>query len=406
MKIIHLIMLYGIGGSEAHFFDLINNYPDKQVEHVIVNGVSEKNIKRRSSEWSYIQNKLAQTQARFIEWDSNLLPSELVEIIKNENADLIHVFNPKDFLVPAYLSYLLLGVPQVFVWHNPSNFEISYKKWPFENYIYKQLSSENVALCSLARHSSREFEKAYKLAFVPSLGNGIDISRFAFSQDNRKKIRSQYQIPNDALVIGSVSRVDLAWKRQNWIIDALELLHLRGFKNVYACIVGGGRDLKKLKEMAENKGLKDYIVFAGPQDDPSHYYSAFDIFAHPSKTENVGRVIIEALACSLPTLISTYYQPDGTDVEGYGIVRNGINGIIVWDSKDDFIKKLEELVQDKELRLRLSSSSASSVEHYDVKYLGERYCKLFTEEAKKRRAPQLKKYAYLLKTLNKPIYFR
>ena len=90
-------------------------------------------------------------------------------------------------------------------------------------------------------------------------------------------------------VVGVLRKV----KGQHIAIQALSLLHQSGRK---ACLhlFGKGPDLDKLKTLAEDLDLKEWVIFHGDVANPLPYMVAMDIVLIPSLFESFGYVALEA----------------------------------------------------------------------------------------------------------------
>lgn len=128
------------------------------------------------------------------------------------------------------------------------------------------------------------------------LKNAIDINRYEFSSENRKKIRKKYNI-RDEIVIGNIGKI-CEQKNQLFLARVFEKLQ----KNDVGCklmLVGNG----------ENEILTKYvekldIIKLPAQSNIEEYYSCFDIFVLPSLFEGLPVVGVEAQANGLPCLFS------------------------------------------------------------------------------------------------------
>lgn len=94
-----------------------------------------------------------------------------------------------------------------------------------------------------------------------------------------------------------------------------------------------------------------------PQSDlPSHYRSA-DVFVFPSLSEGMGLVVLEAMACGCPVIVTTHGPSE--------VVRDGIDGFVVPAGDPEAIRvALERLYQDPELRQRMSQSAREQAARY------------------------------------------
>ena len=132
--------------------------------------------------------------------------------------------------------------------------------------------------------------------------NAIKVDRFRFDPNKRERIRKEYNIPDEALLIGHIGWF-IKLKNQQFLVRILEKL-IKTKENAYLMFIGGGKQVDKIKRMARDKGLSDRVRFIGNIKDTSDYYSAFDVFCLPSLFEGMPVVAIEAQANGLPTIIS------------------------------------------------------------------------------------------------------
>ncbi|BAK27815.1 glycosyltransferase [Streptococcus gallolyticus subsp. gallolyticus] len=134
------------------------------------------------------------------------------------------------------------------------------------------------------------------------INNGIDTNRFSFNATSRNKVRNQYNISSDTLVVGHIGRFS-EQKNHERIIDIFNEL-LEEHSNSMLLLVGVGEKEKEIKEIVSELGLSDYVIFAGRQMKTEEYYCAFDVFLMPSLYEGLPIVGIEAQSMGLPCFFS------------------------------------------------------------------------------------------------------
>ncbi len=149
--------------------------------------------------------------------------------------------------------------------------------------------------------SAQWFYSSRLMPKVVSIHNAIDISRFAFSEEARERIRASINV-HDAYVIGNVGRLHFQ-KNQSFLIDVFQAVHQKD-RNTYLILVGQGPDQEKLQEKVHAYGLDDSVLFAGVQSNVPEWLSAFDCFLFPSLFEGVSLSGLEAQANGLPVLAS------------------------------------------------------------------------------------------------------
>jgi len=153
--------------------------------------------------------------------------------------------------------------------------------------------------------------------------NGVDYKLFRPIDRKNRGVRAVAKVLgnecelNDANVVTNGRLVDQ--KGQIYLIRAIANLVNEGYK-LGLLTIGKGPLEGKLYSEAESLGLKyRFWIRTGIEEkDLPYYYNFGDIFAIPSLYEPAGLVILEALACELPSMASkTGGLPEMMD--GYGL---------------------------------------------------------------------------------------
>lgn len=107
------------------------------------------------------------------------------------------------------------------------------------------------------------------------------------------------------LILGTVGSVDTYLKAQDIVIKAIAELKNRGINNYIYQLVGIG-DGFKLRRLAEEYNVSDCVAFLGEMDHDEvlKWMDTIDIYIHPSRSEGLPRVIIEAMTRALPCICS------------------------------------------------------------------------------------------------------
>ena len=113
------------------------------------------------------------------------------------------------------------------------------------------------------------------------LKNGVDVRRFLFNEINRKKIRKQYDISDDCILLGNVGR--FVWeKNQKFLIDLLKKMNENSLVEYKLMLIGAGGLKESLQSRAKVCGVANNVMFVEPQKDIEQFYSAFDFFMFPT----------------------------------------------------------------------------------------------------------------------------
>lgn len=146
-------------------------------------------------------------------------------------------------------------------------------------------------------------ERAVRKGKVTILPNAIDPERFKFSETARREIRERYGIADDDFVIGHVGRF-FPEKNHKFIVE----LFSEYLQNCSCCkllLVGDGPLQAEIRDLVNQKGLKDKVVFAGLQKDVVGFYSSMDVLLLPSTREAFPMTLVEAQYNALPCVVSS-----------------------------------------------------------------------------------------------------
>jgi len=149
--------------------------------------------------------------------------------------------------------------------------------------------------------------------------NGIDL-KDDVAESDRELIRSEYGIPADAIVVGTVGRLAEV-KRQDRLLKAAAELSL-GNRKLWVLIVGEGPERDRLVQLATSLGIQERVRLVGYQSQPNRFLRAMDLFVLTSRSEGLPISLLEAWASRLPVI--------STNVGGVpDVISEGIDGLIV-----------------------------------------------------------------------------
>jgi glycosyltransferase involved in cell wall biosynthesis len=194
------------------------------------------------------------------------------------------------------------------------------------------------------------------------VANGIDTQRFQFDAAGRARLRAEWSIADDAILVGLVGRLD-RMKDHSTFLQAASILAANDPRWRFVCVGGGGESeyACTLESRAGELGLKERLIWAGPQDDMRAVYSALDIDASTSYGEGFPNTVAEAMACGRPCVV--------TDVGDSALIVGACGLVVETGNPSAFAAAIESMgemlmqpgaadVMHKSVRVRIEESYA------------------------------------------------
>lgn len=189
---------------------------------------------------------------------------------------------------------------------------------------------------------------------IEVIHNGIDLS--AFLQSARRDLRREWNIPQNAPLLGFVGQLDER-KGIGVLLSAFALI-LQEIPEVRLLIAGAGPLQEMIEsEMRERQWL-GRVILAGFVNEVANVMQAIDVLLLPSFWEGFGLVIIEAMACSRPVIATNASSmPE--------IVADGRTGFLIEPGDHHALAaRAVELLADEDLRRRMGEAGKIRAREY------------------------------------------
>ena len=207
---------------------------------------------------------------------------------------------------------------------------------------------------------------------VQVIYNGVDNALYHPMQVSA--VREKFGIPEDALVIGMVGRVN-AWKGQGDFLEAVTPI-LEHNPNSVAFLAGSafaGEEwrVEELESKISKSSVASQIKRIDYYEHTTELYNMFDIFVLPSTNPDpLPTVVLEAMACGKPVV---GYRHGGV----CEMVAEGTNGLLASPGQSQELSDaILELVSDPEKRLQFGQAS---VRRQGESFSLESYIRNFSE---------------------------
>ena len=328
----------------------------------------EKNVYRMPSVKVTVDNRL-----------SLYFPPEIIGKIWDLDLDVVHTHTEFSLGSLGWGVAKMYGLPHVHTMHTI-----------YEDYTHFIVKGEtlNYIAKPAARLITRSFCNSADRVIVPTskiedllksygstkpmsiIPTGIELDMFSSKNDgvdSRSSLREQYGIaPTDKvlLFIGRISKEKNIDELFNILAD-----YLPQKSNVKFLLVGGGSEMDELKQLSNELGISEQVIFAGkkPWDEIGRYYHLGDIFINASQSETQGLTYIEALASGMPIVAKADRVLDDVLIEG----ENGFS----FTDETSLLNALDKLLNDDSLRHDMGSKAVKSVE----KFTGAQYARAVSD---------------------------
>jgi glycosyltransferase involved in cell wall biosynthesis len=219
-----------------------------------------------------------------------------------------------------------------------------------------------------------------KRDMITVLPNGVDTKNFDPEITGSEKVKSEFKINQNELVLGMLARFTPGKGHEEFLSAARELNN--EYNNLKYLIVGEpsrGEEkyMQEIKKLAEEYNLNN-IIFTGYRGDVPELLAAMDIFVFPSHAEAFGIALIEAMAMKKPSVCT---NSDGVlDIA----VDNHTSFLFQKKIYTDLKEKLKQLIESKRLREKFGKNARKRViENFDLSKIVERTISFYNQELNK-----------------------
>jgi len=273
--------------------------------------------------------------------------------------DVIHAHDaPSAFF--ANLARKFTGVPVVFTPH----YFVSKNHWFF---LYPFIFSNALkadAVISISDWMEKKLKDEYGIK-PTQIFNGVDTARFS---RNDSKLRKELNL-DDKFVFLFVGRF-YPQKGLDYLMRAFASVKT---KKAHLILAGDGPDFEKIKSLSSELKVGDKTSFIGPIDNEKivDVYNACDCFVLSSTWEGLAIVLLEAMSCSKPAVVTAV----GGNIQ---LVKNGLNGFLA-KPKDpkDLAKCLDRMAGNPKIGRFGTASRKMILEKYSFEIMISKYKRVY-----------------------------
>ena len=275
-----------------------------------------------------------------------------------KNFDVVHFYGLYDLLGPAAGYFCRRqGVPYVVEpmgMYRPIDRSLRFKRlWHGTmGKAFLQNAARVIATSDIEREEL--LEGGIPSAKLAIRYNGIDLTSCA-PLPPRGTFRSRWKISSDQPLILFLSRL-IPRKGADILIEAFAQTCPESGRLVIAGPEGETGYRAYLERRAKESGVEARVLFTGPlyDEDKKAALADADVFALPSRYENFGNAVAEAVASSVPVIV--------TNSSGIHSLVNDRAGLVIAPDKKELADALGRLIHDRELHRRLKAGCPGVVD--------------------------------------------
>ena len=340
-SIVHLTRKFDLktlGGIEEGIIQLSqSNNPKKITNYLFACG--NKNIE---FEYKGLNIKIFKTS--FILFNSHISFYLIYYLIKNHrNYDIFHIHSPWP---TAEVIFSILKKTKIIITYHADIFKKSYLRSLYYIFYKRFINSNNINIINVS--TKKYFEHSIL----------------------KKILKSQDKIFFQGMGVDDLSKFDLRLdlvsnKIKNFYLNKEKILlffgrdrHYKGIETVEHLILKSDYNFlisTTNEKLILYKNLPNVMIVDELNIDEKVFVlrnSYLHLFPSSNRSESLGIALIESQMCSLPAII--YDLNSGSSV----IIKNRFNGLMAnSNSKDDYLKQLNELMNDSNLRSDLANNS-------------------------------------------------
>lgn len=294
------------------------------------------------------------------------LTSMLVDVVKYENLDLLHVHYAIPHASAAFMAQQILqdegiNVPFITTLHG-TDITLVGKDPSFEPVITFAINKSDAVTAvsdSLRRDTLEHFDIKRQIDVIPNF-----ICLDEYHVKNGKGNREIYA-PNGEKIFIHISN----FRSVKRVPDVVKVFtKVREKVPAKLIFVGDGPEKTKVEHMCRETGFCGDIKFLGPIKSPKELLAMSDVFILPSETESFGLAALEAMACSVPVISTNSGGLPEVVEQGFSGYMSNVGDI------EDMAKNAFKILHNLET---FKLNARRTAEKFDIHVIIDDYVKLY-----------------------------
>lgn len=312
LKVVHIISGLGQGGAETVLFRLATA-PAQAVEHQVISLTDEGVFGPRLRAAGVKVTAIGMPNGR---------PSlsglrQLYRLLKQAQPDVVQTWMYHADLLGGVVARLA-GIRSVSwgIRNSGANLAQGSRASRISAWLCARLSSWVPArIIACARNAAQRHQAwGYRADIMQVIPNGYDLSRWQPDEQARERVRTEWGVTPQTVVIGSVARWNPLKDHANFL--AAFALCVPQRPGLMAVLVGDGMTAENaaLTALITQHGLSEHVRLLGRRDDVPALMNGLDVHVLSSQAEGFPNVVAEAMATGVASVVTDV--GDAADIVG------------------------------------------------------------------------------------------
>jgi len=297
------------------------------------------------------------------------LASTMVDVIKNNNLDLLHVHYAIPHASAAYMAKKILEgegkhIPVITTLHGTDITLVGRDKTYAPVVAFSINQSD--AITAVSNDLRDETRKTFHIEKdIEVIYNFVDVQRFT-----RKPIDAFKKViaPNGERILLHASN----FRKLKRVQDVVKIFYEVQKKiSAKLLFVGDGPERQSAEELARSLGVCDEIRFVGKQEQMEDILAIADLFLLPSEYESFGLAALEAMAAGVPVISTNAGGLKEINIDGETGYMGNVGDIL------SMSRKALDILEDDDRLNEFKRRAAAHAKKYDIANIVPVYEKLY-----------------------------
>ena len=297
------------------------------------------------------------------------LSTKLVDVVKNNSIDVLHVHYAIPHAYAAYMAKKMLkeqsiNIPIVTTLHG-TDITLVGNHPSYKTAVTFSINKSDIVTCvsqSLKEDTLDQFDIKKEIVVIP---NFIDISKYIIQQD---LCLQENPIPAKEFIISHVSN----FRPVKNVTNVIKIFYnIQKQLKAQLLMIGEGPEKSVAEDLCKELGISHLVKFLGNTNQVEKNLCHSDLFLLPSSAESFGLAALEAMASKVAVISSNAGGLPEINIDGEtGYVED-------FDNIDEMSKKAISILSSKEKLDSFKNKAFLKAKEYDINNLVPLYEKTY-----------------------------